>query len=86
MPNRWSKKAYVQGFDCESTLFKKSVNMFEQTDMAEYIYEGVVEPSYKNSLGQTLTIMVAAGKREEKNPHHRLTPRWARALAGEENE
>ena len=22
MPNSWSKKAYVQGFDCESILFK----------------------------------------------------------------
>ena len=28
MPNIWSKQAYVQGFDCEYILFKKSVNMF----------------------------------------------------------
>ena len=30
MPNSWSKQAYVQGFDCESISFKKSVNMFER--------------------------------------------------------
>ena len=28
-------------------LLKKSVNMFERMEIAEYIYEGVVEPSYK---------------------------------------
>ena len=30
MENSWSKKAYVQGFDCETFYFKKSVNMFER--------------------------------------------------------
>ena len=29
MPTSWSKRAYTQGFDCESIYFKKSVNMFE---------------------------------------------------------
>ena len=28
-------------------LLLKSINMFELTEIAEYIYEGVVEPSYK---------------------------------------
>ena len=28
MPNSWSKQAYLQGFDCETITFKKSVNMF----------------------------------------------------------
>ena len=28
MPNSWSYQAFVQGFDCESILFKKYVNMF----------------------------------------------------------
>ena len=51
MPNSWSKQAYVQGFDCEYISFKKAVNMFEQMDIAEYIYEDVAEPSYKNLLG-----------------------------------
>ena len=37
MPNRWYKKAYVQGFDCEYKKIK-SVNMFEWMDIAEYIY------------------------------------------------
>ena len=30
MENSWSKKAYVQGLDCETIYFKKSVNMFER--------------------------------------------------------
>ena len=46
-PNSWSKQAYVQGFDCKSIPFKKSVNMFERMEIAESIYEGVVTPSYK---------------------------------------
>ena len=49
MPNKWSKQAYVQGFDCEYISFKKAVNMFEQMDIAEYIYEVLVEPSYEKS-------------------------------------
>ena len=42
MPNCWSNQAYVQGFDCESISFKKRIYI------AESIYEGVLEPSYKN--------------------------------------
>ena len=48
-PNSWYKQAYVQGFDCESILFKGSVNMFEFMETAESIYEGVVTPSYKKT-------------------------------------
>ena len=47
MPNRWYKHAYLQGFDCESITIKKAVNMFERMEIAEFIYGGVVEPSYK---------------------------------------
>ena len=46
MSNSWSKHAYVQGFDFESITFKRVVNMFERMEIAESIYEGVVEPSY----------------------------------------
>ena len=46
MPNRRSKQAYVQGFYCESITFKKAVDRFEHVEIAESIYEGVVEPSY----------------------------------------
>ena len=45
MLNSWPKQAYVQGFDCKSYDFKEAVNMFEHTDIAESIYEGVVTPS-----------------------------------------
>ena len=47
MPNSWYKKDYVQGIDCKYIWFKKYVNMFERMEIAESIYEGVVEPSYK---------------------------------------
>ena len=48
IPNIWSKQAYVKGFDFESITFKKVVNMFERMEINESVYEGVVEPSYKN--------------------------------------
>ena len=37
MPNGWYKQAYVQGFDCESTTFKKALNMFERMEISESI-------------------------------------------------
>ena len=41
----------------------KNVNMFERMEIAEYIYEGVVEPSLqKPLLGQMPTVLVSAGK------------------------
>ena len=46
MPNIWISQACVQGFDYE-TITLKSVIMFERMEIAEYIYEGVVETSYK---------------------------------------
>ena len=39
-------QAYVQGFDCESISFKKTVNMFERMDIYESIFEGVVQHYY----------------------------------------
>ena len=45
MPNGWSKKAYVQFFNCE-TITLKYVNMFECIKITETIYEGTVEYSY----------------------------------------
>ena len=33
VPNSWSKEAYVQGFDCDSIDFKKSVNRFERMEI-----------------------------------------------------
>ena len=36
--------------------------MFEHKEIAEYINEGVVEPSYKNLLGNMTTVLVSAGK------------------------
>ena len=48
MPNSWSKQAHVQGFYCKSVNFKKDINIFECMDISESIYEGLVEPYYKN--------------------------------------
>ena len=49
MPNSWSKQVYMQVFDCESIIFKNSVNMYEHMEIAESIDECVVEPSYKKT-------------------------------------
>ena len=42
MPTIWSIQAYVQGFGYESITFKKSVNIFERTEISKSIYEGVL--------------------------------------------
>ena len=54
--------------------------MFERMEIAESIYKGVVEPSYKNLPVQKPTMLVAEGKIEEKPPRHELSPRILRAL------
>ena len=43
-------------------------------EIAESIYEGVVEPSYKKLPGQMPTVLVTADKREEKLPISGLAP------------
>ena len=40
--------------------------MFERMEIEEYIYECVVENSYKNLLGQMPTMLVSTVKWEEK--------------------
>ena len=47
IPNIWIKQAYVQEFDFESITIKAAVNMFEWMEIAESIYEGAVEFSYR---------------------------------------
>ena len=86
MPNRRYKQAYVQGFDCEYISFKKDVHIFERTEIDEYIYKGVVEPSYKKIPRQIPTLLVLAGIREDNPPHLRLTTVQVRVLASAEND
>ena len=86
IPNRWSKHAYVKGFDCESNTLKKAVNMFERMEISESIYERVVAQFYNNLPGQTPTVMVTAGKREEKPPCRGLAQRRVRVLERTEND
>ena len=47
MPYIWNKQEYLQGFDCDHITLKSAINMFERMKTSEYIYEGVVKPSYK---------------------------------------
>ena len=44
--NILSIQAYVQGFDFETVAFKEFVNMFEQMEIKESIYECGVEPFF----------------------------------------
>ena len=59
------------GFLLRVYYLKKAVNIFERMDIAESIYKGVVEPSYKNLLGKMPTRLVTEIKRED-NPHHNI--------------
>ena len=67
MPKIWSWQAYVWEFDC-SSIANKTVTIFECIKIAEYIYEGVVEPSYKNLLRKMSTVLISARKWEEIQP------------------
>ena len=60
--NTWINQSYVQGFYCESITFKEAVNMFKRMEIAESIYEGVVEPSYKTLIGHIPAVLLTGGK------------------------
>ena len=47
----------MKGFDWKSITLKKSVNVFERMDIAEYIYKSVLEYYYKKLLGKMPTVM-----------------------------
>ena len=42
-------------------LIANATKMFKHMEIAEPIYEGVLEPSYKKLLGQMTTVIVTAG-------------------------
>ena len=60
--------------------------MFERTEIAESIYESVVESSNKNLPRQRPTALVTEGIREENPLHRGLVPRRVRALTSIEND
>ena len=76
MPNIWIRQAYAQGFYCKN-ITKKSVNMFEQIEKIEYIYESVVEPSYQKNptRGKIPTVLNTAGKLDDNPPSQLLNTR-----------
>ena len=57
---------YVQGFDFESITFKEYVNIFEGMKVAESIYKGVVELSYKKPTGADAKRAVHSRKMREE--------------------
>ena len=67
-------------------MLKKAANMFGRMEIAEYIYGGVVEYSYKNLPGQMPNVLVTVEIREENPTSLRLTPQWMRALVIAEND
>ena len=80
MHNSWSKQAYLQGFDCDSITFKKAFNIFDCMEIAESIYEGVVEPSYKKP---TQANANRAGCSRQNIGESALS--WTRPVKGESN-
>ena len=55
-------------------------------EIAESIYESILEPYYKKLLEKKTTVLVKAGKQEENPPRHRLTPRWVRLMSNAEKD
>ena len=45
IPNGWGKNDFLHGFDFKVFPFNKVANIFEYVEIAESIYEGVVEHS-----------------------------------------
>ena len=85
MPNRWSKQAYVQGFDCESIQLKNAVNIFEHMEI-ENIFTNVYQNILiKNIPGYMPTVMVKSVTREQNPPHLRLTLQQEISPARSEN-
>ena len=78
MPNSWYKQAYVQGFDCEYITLKKAVNIFERMEIADSIYESVVEPSYKKTTPADANRAVHSRQKRGEDP-----PSWTRPKKGE---
>ena len=69
MPNIYSKYAYLQGLDLKIS-YKKEINIFEQMDINESIYKGVLEKHSKEQLyGKIPTMLVSAINIQEKPPH-----------------
>ena len=50
-------------------------------EIEKFIYEGVVEPSYKNLLGQMPTMLVTEEELEENPTRQKLTSGQVKALA-----
>ena len=68
-----------------SLLLLKTFDMVDCMEIAESIYEDVVETSCKKKPGKTPTTLVSSGIRAEKPPHNGLAPRRLRVLASAEN-
>ena len=45
----WIRLEYVQGFYFEVVTFKQSIKMFEKIEIADNIFEGILDPYYKTS-------------------------------------
>ena len=50
MTNSWIKQAYIKVSYFEYINFKSTFNMLERMEISEYIYEGVVVESKKDSF------------------------------------
>ena len=53
-------------------------------EIAEYIYEGFVEPYFKKLPGHITTVMATSGKWEEKPPCQIINSIWVIALSSAE--
>ena len=77
MPNSWRKRAYEQGFDCESIPLKKAVNMFERMEIVQYIYKGILEPYYNKTTREggkhSGNSRLKRGEYDSPNNYHEMS-------------
>ena len=86
MPTSWYKQAYLQGSDCESITLKKLLACLSVWKFLSLFTKMQYNLLIKNLPGQTPTVLVTTGIREEKTHLPGLVPGRVRAMASAENE
>ena len=81
IPNERSKKAYVQGFYCETITKDKLLILLNEWELRKQFMKVFYNILTKKLLEKMLTVLVTAGKWEENPFRQKFTPRWSNALA-----
>ena len=83
MPKIWNRQAYVQGFYCETITKEICKHVWTHGNNRIYLWR-CCRFFYKTLLRQIPTVLVTAGKWEEKLPNKIITTIWVRELESTE--